>query len=91
MQRKSRGSSLAPSTLVPWELLSCWEGKGELFALEQNLLHKVVLVRVRGKHLIRCRFDLKGWLAIAKLKPLSLSISPLSMPKKEERDVLGGI
>ena len=24
----------------------------------------------------------KGWLAIAKLKPLSLSISPLSMPKK---------
>ena len=24
----------------------------------------------------------KGWLAIAKLKPLSLSVSPLSMPKK---------
>ena len=58
MQRKSRGSSLAPSTLEPWELLSCWEGKGELFALEQNLLHKVVLVRVRGEHLVRSRFDL---------------------------------
>ena len=24
----------------------------------------------------------KGWLAIAKLKPLSLLVSPLSMPKK---------
>ena len=37
VQGKSHGSSLAPSTLEPWELLSCWEGKGELFALEQNL------------------------------------------------------
>ena len=28
------------------------------------------------------KVDLKGWLAIAKLKPLSLFISLLSMPKK---------
>lgn len=46
VQRKSHGSSLAPSTLEPWELLSCWEGKGELLSLEQNLLCKVAPVYV---------------------------------------------
>ena len=34
------------------------------------------------RKLIDLRFAVKGWLAIAKLKPLSLLVSLLSMPKK---------
>ena len=45
-------------------------------------IDKRVIINFHDKNVVIVRFRDKGWLAIAKLKPLSLFISLLSMPKK---------
>ena len=48
---------------------------------------KLILLRQQTAAAALEVIDAKGWLAIAKLKPLSLFIAILSMPKKAFYDV----